>query len=161
MYVLDCSDFSVLWHLGNSYSSAVSSFLQHSPHCPHWWYMLLNLTAHNPKKLGVSFWWENGSIASSKGRMELIGALLVFIPSEGEKASFPKAGKHQISLAKMVTCGFLEYPVLFFTYVPLWLFEVYPESPMPKQHIKSLACLLFECQLKRFSSCPEFYSEST
>lgn len=64
--------------------------------------------------------------------MELLAAPLVFISSEGKQASFVQAGKHQTSLAKMVSRTFAEYPVLLFIYLPLWLFEVYPEALVPK-----------------------------
>lgn len=64
--------------------------------------------------------------------MELLAAPLVFISSEGKQTSFIQAGKHQTSLAKMLSRAFPGYPVLLFTYLPLWLFEVYPEALVPK-----------------------------
>lgn len=88
MCVLGCSDLSVVWRLGNSRSSAVSSFLQHSPHCPHWWHMLLNLSADKPEMLKETFWWGNGSIASRREWMELLAAPLVFISSDRKQVFF-------------------------------------------------------------------------
>lgn len=68
--------------------------------------------------------------------MELLASPLVFISSEEKLASFTEAGKHQMSLSKMVSYIFPEYAVLLFIYVPLWLVEVYPEALVPKKHYK-------------------------
>lgn len=68
--------------------------------------------------------------------MQLLESPLVFISSEEQQASFIQAGKHQTSLAKSVSHTFPEYPVLLFIYVPLWLFEFYPEALVPKNILK-------------------------